>query len=61
MNSKLANKLTDKDLINGIILNRVDRTITYYSVEKQKKHSQSDDKPRQTGNASKSYLPLISI
>lgn len=28
--------LDDKDLINGIILNRVDRTITYYSVEKHK-------------------------
>jgi len=29
--------LDDKDLINGIILNRVDRTITYYSVEKHRK------------------------
>ena len=28
--------LDDKDLINGIILNRVDRTIIYYSVEKHK-------------------------
>lgn len=28
--------LDDKDLINGIILNRVDKTITYYSIEKQK-------------------------
>ena len=28
--------LVDNDLINGVILNEIDETITYYSIEKHK-------------------------